>query len=593
MAKMIPAHWLEGTPRSEQKVFQLLRDDAATSDWTILHSLNLKQTGRLPYGEIDFVVLIPGSGILCIEVKGGRVACTDGQWTSTDAADVTHPLKRSPFKQAHNGMQELRRALEERLPDLQQLRKTPFGFVVIFTDVDSLPIEIGVEPWEIIDRNGLRTPLAPQLACAAKQQRQRLHIDTALPEPQPATLKRIRDTLRPDFEKVIARSTLIHDSERRLIELTEEQYRIIDLLDGNQRCLFEGAAGTGKTLLALEFARRRASRGDKVLLICFNRFLADWFSREVSGARSGGVITCGSFYKCLRDVIVASQFAEEYGEVEKSSNNEELFGNVYPLFGQLALDASTEKFDVIVMDEAQDLLQRPILELINSWLTGGLGSGRWAFFGDFHRQAIYRTGNVIDVHRTIGSVCSTYARARLTQNCRNTKRIGEETALLSGFESPPYRMGQVDGVSVDYLDFADDQSQSIALAKVLSRLAVEPDIEAADVVILSKYRLEQSIAGKLTESSSFRIRPVGMSHSRDSQRPVFGFATAHAFKGMESKVVILCDVDRIESDDDRALLYVAMSRARSFLTVLIHARTKPAIKEAFGRRMSELWRVTP
>jgi ATP-dependent exoDNAse (exonuclease V) alpha subunit len=59
---------------------------------------------------------------------------------------------------------------------------------------------------------------------------------------------------------------------------------------------------------------------------------------------------------------------------------------------------------------------------------------------------------------------------------------------------------------------------------------------------------------------------------------------------MESKVVVLCDVDRIETDDDRSLLYVAMSRSRSLLTVLLHVRTKAAVMEAFRRRMSDLWR---
>ena len=55
----------------------------------------------------------------------------------------------------------------------------------------------------------------------------------------------------------------------------------------------------------------------------------------------------------------------------------------------LALEAGQEQFDVIVMDEAQDLIRPPILDLLNAWLKGGLRDGRWAFFGDFHRQAIY------------------------------------------------------------------------------------------------------------------------------------------------------------------------------------------------------------
>lgn len=587
---MIPAHWLENTPSSEQKIFRLLRDDPTTSDWTVLHSLNLRQTGKLPYGEIDFVVLIPAGGIICLEVKGGRVSCVDGRWTSTDASDRVHSLKRSPFKQAQDGMHELRRALEERLPSGNVVRNIPFGFAVVFTDVDDVPLEIGSEPWEMIGQADLRSPLGSRLLKAATKQRQRLRIHSSPVEPQMGTMKQIRDLLRPDFEKVIARSTLIYESERRLIELTNEQYAIIDLLEGNLRCLFEGAAGTGKTLLALEFAKRCARRGQKVLLVCFNRLLADWFQRELSESSYLGLITAGSFYRCLRDEIVSSPFGEEFLEAEKSVDSDELFDNVYPLYGQLALESCERKFDVLVMDEAQDLLQRPILEVLDLWLSGGTRGGRWAFFGDFHRQAIYGAGTMIDIPNVIDRACPMYAKARLNQNCRNTKRIGEETALLSGFESAPYKMGQVEGLPVDYRDFTEPATQSAALEKVLSRFASDPDIDPSDVVILSRYRLEQSAAAGLRETRDFQILPVGtLQNAGRHQRPTFMFATVQAFKGMESKIVVVCDVDRIVTDEDRSLLYVAMSRARSLLTVILHTRTKPAIKEAFGRRMSESW----
>src|SRR6476660_5982357 len=115
MAKMIPPHWHDSTPRSEQRVFSLLQNDPATEDWVVLHSLNLKQSGTQPYGEVDFVVLIPGGGVYCLEIKGGRIACQDGAWTSTDASGHMYRLKRSPFKQAQDGMYEVRKALGERL----------------------------------------------------------------------------------------------------------------------------------------------------------------------------------------------------------------------------------------------------------------------------------------------------------------------------------------------------------------------------------------------------------------------------------------------------------------------------------------------
>ena len=590
MAKMIPPHWHDKTPSSEQRIFKLLQNDPETSDWVVLHSLNLKQSGTRPYGEVDFVVLIPSAGVLCLEVKGGRVACRDGIWTTTDAAGNTYVLKRSPFTQAQAEMHEVRATLERRLANSLAFDRIPFGYAVIFTDVEAPPPEIGTESWEIIDYYGLNMGLSRLLLRAAKQQRARLGIRSTPLEPQPALLKQICNVLRTVFERIVARGTIVSDSERKLLSLTEEQYEVLDLLAGNPRCLFEGAAGTGKTLLALEFARRRARSGDRVLLVCFNKLLGDWFAKEITAARPGMNITAGRFYKCLRDAIAGSSIATEFFDAEKTMESGTLFDEIYPLYGQLAIEECTEKFDVIVMDEAQDLVKPAVLQILNVWGKRGLREGRWAFFGDFHRQAIYGTGGPVQPHDVLASWCASYARATLRQNCRNTRRIGEETALLSGFESPPYRMGQVDGAPVDYLNYNDMDSQRAALENVLSRIASEPGLNPADVVILSRYRLEQSAASTLTNTSAFCIRPVDTPAPRNTRKPTFVFATAQAFKGMESKVIVLCDVDCIENDEDRSLLYVAMSRARSLLILLLHTRTNPAVREAFRKRMSEQWR---
>lgn len=590
MAKMIPPHWHDKTPSSEQRIFNMLQNDPATADWVVLHSLNLKQSGTQPYGEIDFVVLIPGSGVICLEVKGGRVACANGIWTSIDSFGNPHILKRSPFKQAQDGMHELRAALEERLKRPPGFYQVPFGYAVIFTDVEAPPADVGTEPWEVIDCHGLNAGITGLLLKAVKQQRIRLKIRSSPPEPQPALLKQMRDTLRPDFERIVARGTLVSDSERKLLSLTEEQYEVLDLLAGNPRCLFEGAAGTGKTLLALEFSRRVARAGDRVLLICFNRLLGEWFSGEITAAGAATNVIGGRFYKCLRDTIAVSAIAAEFFDAEKSAEDEHLFDSVYPLYGQLAIEECIQKFDVIVMDEAQDLIKPAVLQMLDAWLKGGLAKGRWAFFGDFHRQAIFGTGGPVNPHEALASICTSYARATLRQNCRNTRRIGEETALLSGFESPPYRMGQIDGAPVDYLNYDDPNSQRAALERVLSQMASEADIKPADVVILSRYRLEQSAAAGLTNTIGFCIRPADDPAPAKTRKPTFRFATAQAFKGMESKIVVLCDVNHIESEEDRSLLYVAMSRARSLLTVLLHTRTKAAVREAFRRKMSEQWR---
>jgi hypothetical protein len=587
---MIPPHWHDNTPTSEQRVFNGLKNDPLTADWTVLHSLNLRQSGNRPYGEVDFVVLIPAAGVFCLEVKGGRVACKDGIWTTTDALGVTHTLKRSPFAQGQVGMHELRKALESKLGRPADFYQVPFGFAVVFTDIDAPPRDIGTEPWEVIDRSDLHTGIAAHLLRAAKHQRVRYRLHGSPAQPQPDLMRAIRDALRPDFERIVARSTMVSESERRLLTLTEEQYATLDLLHGNDRCIFEGAAGTGKTLLALEYAKRCAQQGERVLLICFNRLLGEWFAAEIRATCGVTNILAGRFYKCLRDAILRSPIAGEFQGAERGASESDLFNSVFPLYGEMALDASAERFDVVVMDEAQDLMRPAVLNLVNIWLKGGLREGRWAFFGDFHRQAIYGGLDAPALLALVHSTCGYHTRASLRQNCRNTRRIGEETALLSGFDAPPYRMGQIDGSPVDYLEYTDAGSQRAALSTALSRLAAEPGIAPEDVIILSRYRFEQSAAGALANEAAFRIRPVDQPGQAKTRVPTFAFATAQGFKGMESKIVVLVDVDRIETDEDRSLLYVSMSRARSLLIVLLHVRTKGAVQEAFKKRLSELWR---
>src|SRR6266566_7984041 len=61
---------------------------------------------------------------------------------------------------------------------------------------------------------------------------------------------------------------------RQLMQLTKQQYAILDSLNRHRRVLILGFAGSGKTLLAVEKATRLARQGFRVLLTCYNRQLA-------------------------------------------------------------------------------------------------------------------------------------------------------------------------------------------------------------------------------------------------------------------------------------------------------------------------------
>lgn len=585
MARMFPMQFDPSTvSAAERKLFDLLKNDPGTKDWTVIHSLGLAKRGRKPYGEIDFVVVIPTCGVFCLEVKGGRVMCQNGEWLTTNWKDQTEKLKRSPFLQAREGMFALRDSVLNRAP-VGFPSSLVFGYAVVFSDVEFAVESPEWATWQVVDREALRQPVSAALRRLSNETHKLLSTPADSKEPAPNTIRVLQQLLRPDFEIVVTRGTQIEDTEERLLKLTEEQYDGLDTLDANERCLAEGAAGTGKTMLALEFARRCALDGRRTLLLCFNQLLGDWLERRVAEFGLGDRLVGGRHYQILRHMILRSSYALEFQDAERQSNADELFREVYPLYGVEALEEICEPFDQLVVDEAQDLLTEAVLPVWSAWVHGGLKSGHWAVFGDFHQQAIFQgRASGDELKRRLTNEAGNFARVPLKQNCRNTRNIGEETSLLSGFASPPYRMGQVPGLPVDYRYYDGPESQRTLLAETLHRLLAD-GVRPTDIVVLSRLRLANSGVADVDGRERFRLMEVGVQAPPRTRAAVIRFATAQAFKGMESPVVVLCDVEHVSDAEPQALLYVAMSRARSLLTVLVHEQAKPLIRECIRRKL--------
>lgn len=580
MARMIPPVVDPSTlSNAERRLFSLFEHAAGTQDWTVLHSLGLGARGRKkPYGEIDFVVMAPGVGTCCLEVKGGRIACQDGVWSTTDAEGRTSRLTRSPFMQVRDGMFALKQVVAERGP-YGLATALAFSSGVVFPDIAFEVESPEWFRWQVIDRDSLQRPLAESIIRLIREQRA-LERQPIAEEPTPASIATARQLLRPDFEIVVSRAAQISTCEERLLALTEEQYGALDLLSENQRCLFKGAAGTGKTMLALEYARRTASGGAKTLLVCFNRLLGDWLTVE---ARNLGLpsLTASSFHRFMRDQIVASPLQDEFLQHERAGHPH-LFDEIYPTLGQLALSESGSRFDVLVVDEVQDLINAPNLACLGELLTGGLMNGRWAMFGDFERQAIFGRGTGLSLERLLTESSQLVTVGRLKQNCRNTRYIAEETAMLSGFESLPYRPGQVAGAPVDYLFHSSADGQTANLVKCISGL-LQQGVSCEDIVVLSKFRFTNSSACRAKLDAKVVLAPLeGIGETRKS---VVRFSTIQAFKGMESPVVVLVDVDEVAEAAPQCLLYVAMSRARSHLMVLAHEGTRNAMNACLRRSL--------
>lgn len=583
MAKMIPARINnDRVSAGERRVFGLLENDPATTDWTVLHSLGIARRPTGPYGEIDFVTIIPGEGVICLEVKGGRLSCEEGVWRTMDRNGNVATLKKSPFLQARDSMFALRNAIVRHFGEVAPETRCPIGCAVVFPDVPCPPPTPEFERSDAIDSDDLRGPISKSIMRVARRRLREFQSRHGQPLPSAPEARAIRNFLRPDFELIVAKGVSVGRTEEKLLRLTEEQYARLDELEANPRCLFEGAAGTGKTLLALEYARRASGNGSKVALLCFNRLLGDWLQQQTKGTG----VAAGTWHGIVRRLILESSVANDFQEDERTAlqrgDTRALFAETYPFYAELALEELGTAFDVLVMDEAQDLCSQHILDVLNLAMPGGLAGGRWAIFGDFTRQALY--GSADDPIAALSRRCDHFVRARLTLNCRNTRRIAEETTLVAGFDKPPFRLGEEIGLPVEHRYWKMPADLVDSLTTVVERL-VKEQMPIEDMMILSPRRLENS--GLAGVQSISRYPLVDVSRGNANVRRSLKFSTIHSFKGLESPVVIIVDVDQVDSDEPQSLLYVAMSRARSLLILMISEAARTSLERRIRAGMEQ------
>ena len=141
MARLIPAFLDDRAPPGERDVFNMLA--AGPDDWVALHSLDLAPWNRGLRTEIDFVVIVPDTGFLCLEIKSHDViSFENGQWHPT-------AIRRSPFKQAADGRHTFYRRLRELAP---QFSHVPVVHCCVFTHARfDLSPNLSVPARELID----------------------------------------------------------------------------------------------------------------------------------------------------------------------------------------------------------------------------------------------------------------------------------------------------------------------------------------------------------------------------------------------------------------------------------------------------------
>ena len=157
MARMIPpVIGADVISDGERQIFEAFKTDAGAADWVVMHSLDVAKHQAQVSGEIDFVVIVPRLGVVCVEVKASRsLEIRDGRWrySQTGAWD-----ERGPFKQAAVAMHSLRNQLVEAEPGFSSI---VFCSAVAFTHVLFDVASPEWHRWQALDRF-IRLPTHPR-----------------------------------------------------------------------------------------------------------------------------------------------------------------------------------------------------------------------------------------------------------------------------------------------------------------------------------------------------------------------------------------------------------------------------------------------
>jgi len=547
MVKMRPSSYPTNTVKGEKLVFDFLSGLPDTENWIGLHSLDI--FGDIPHGqgEADMVVLIPGKGILVIEVKThSTVECIDGDWFLNGKKK-----DKSPHKQASNSMFALIEDLKNAGADLY---KMPVAFCVWFTGSTkiALPRSKEYKPWMFLFSQDLSGDGKKTLMNIMDQWADMRELQRGNPQNSVATqenIKKIANLLRPDVKITKTAEQRLQEVNDSLALALEHQLELMHLISGRKQVsIIPGIAGTGKTHIAIAEAKRAHQRGDRTLFVCYNALLSKYLTSELAGYS-------------LVEVHTMSEFMLKVaGKTFKDATNSSWWHTELPSIAQEAIVEAKafDSFDALIVDEAQDLSLPAYLDVLDLALAKGFENSQVMFFGDFTHQAVYVPGDVA-MRNLLEKIPSAIDYQMLSINCRNTKQIGETVMQIlketGGYSS--YRRKD-DGVMPTLISLKQGESAVRHVRDHVNRLAKTYSLDQVVVLSSSKVKLE------------VLVHEVGLpATSLDFPLPgKFRWGTSQAFKGMESPAVILVEFEDAGAAT-RETFYVAGTRAISELVCVV------------------------
>ena len=510
--------------QAEKRVFDRLRAAFSSEPdgiFTAYHSLNLTRHAYKRFGEIDFLICCP-RGIFVLEVKGGRIGCHNGVWQYTNRYDDVSESVEGPFKQAESALHGLMKNLQTNLPDLV-VKQFSIGFGVVFPDCDGPTAGAEWDKKTCADSRDFKD-FERWLSKLFDYWRSK---DGGQRHPSDAALKALRSYLRPEFDAIIPLHVQAFGAEERIVSLTEDQMLMVDVVAANRRILCSGGAGTGKTFIAMELARRWTADNMNVALVCRSPWLKNYLDARFSIPKLTVSLASTVRNACRRQGLAS--------------------------------------FDALIVDEGQDIFEMDSLDCLDSVLKGGLTDGRWCIFHDINNQSGL-FGNfdqeAIDYLESTQPV-----RVPLRTNCRNTRVILDKVQTSLGADMGMRGAGAGPKIREHRSSSMEESAKLLAIELV--ELIEHGGLSPGGVTILSPHAVGESCVSLLPDKIRHEIVMLDEYSLRSFPNAKTSFATIANFKGLENEAVVVVDLPPPAKDGLNLVMhYVAMSRARSVLSLI-------------------------
>jgi hypothetical protein len=537
MARMFPETFPnEVNPNDpEYQVFQMLRD--LSDQFSVIYSKKFKGGKNCKEEtEIDFLILDEGRNLICLEVKGGEIAYSGAEscWYQNGLR-----MTRSPDRQASTACHAVIDYLGKDAANLN------INWALAFPNC-SRPAGSGriaeVPDELVLDSKALLDPFAAiNRVCLYNETHLGREGLTRFQASQ--ILERLLRSVG-FITKIGVR--LLHDA-KQLVQATEQQLEILDDLELNPRTAVMGYAGTGKTIIASEFARRCSDKGQKVLLLFYNRMVANTVRY---GLGRDSPIDCMTFHSLACREIESVD--EMWWSVNIAKAESDFWETAVPLKMLEVLESKDPQYDTIIIDEGQDFKADWFETLVNLQKDGD--DSRFVVLYDAH-QDIFGRWNDLPWKQ------STFTRKLLRKNCRNTKAIVTHLNQLVPSEMISFEKSP-EGAPVKVWITTDQNAQAEALRSDLSQMLKE-GTAPGNIVILINGPLKESSVAKIDQIGRCKLSWMGRSHRSDSRD--IQITTIESFKGLEADVVLVVLGEESKLDPRPHKLYTQTSRARLLL----------------------------